>query len=1129
MQLTKTQKLSIEASGKNILVSAGAGTGKTHVLVERFLYHVTLGKIPVTEILALTFTDKAANEMKSRIYKRLGEMGLDLARRELESAYISTIHAFATRLLREHPIEASVDPGFRVMEQEESDFIKEQVLDEVFERHCQAGSEGFELLRVYGEPQIRKGLLTILEAVRQEGKTLTGDQVPLPKVPGSGDSDADNKGNEPGTFGRGTHSLFGRGTHSLNLFEKLDEPELTKEWRQFSNCTDWTWELVEDFKAWKSPFSRRGGKNQKAEWAKVKKKCDEFLLSRIEEFSIPWRAKIEKLALVFESLYELRKKEESSLDFEDLQIKALGLFKKPGMVHQKLLDRYRKRFQLILVDEFQDTNPLQLELIEILSSGQNLFLVGDYKQSIYAFRGAEPKVFLAKEREYEKGDSGVRIPLLENFRTEEPLLKFLNCFFRNLWQENNLPFEDLAAQVEGTDRTSVELLKITQQADESLDHARLREASAIAQRIRTLYEDEKIPYGDIAILFQAMTSEPIYEQALKKEGIPYFVIAGRGFYHQPEIRDMMSFLGHLENPLSDIPLAATLRSPFFQVKDDTLVWLAHYAKKENEWNALYEGIKQFEAIPEIPDTEKEKLKAYREVTCGLLLEKDKLRLAELLEKILAKTSYELTALAHPQGSRRYANLKKLLSLAREYESRELMGIGSFLRLIRRLATQEIKESEAQVEAEKSGRAVRLLTIHRAKGLEFPAVFVADLAHKPRGGEYGSVTAQAGKGYAMKVFNEKSWEWEKPFSWREIEEEIRRKENDEWKRLFYVAATRAKSKLILSGVYKERKTEKESYDEMSSWMEWIVKTPPEILQGMEIREEKGGAPRKPRLPLAEKKIFQEALVNPGLSPQTVSPEVQNVLARLAQKEKGFSKIIDLPVSAYAAYQKGSQVYHETYEIGYPDWMAEHGHDPLLRREEENEENLTPADFGTTMHRVLERLDFKNPERHSAQLVKECFRGAAEVIVSEAQEMVKKFLETSLFQRLARAKILKRELPFLLNERHGMIHGVIDLLFQDPDGTWHVVDYKAAVGSPEKVKEAGYDLQIQMYALAVSELLKEVPRSGILYFLKNQWEYRVDFNAKRLQEAGERLRELQDEIIAFRNQNVECTLAGESHVL
>ncbi len=1097
MQLTKTQKLAVEASGKNILVSAGAGTGKTHVLVERFLHFVTQGKMLVTEILALTFTDKAANEMKSRIHRRLGQMGLELARRELESAYISTIHAFATRLLREHPIEAGVDPGFRIVKQEEADLIKEQALDEVLERHCQAGAEGFELLRVYGESSIRKGIFKVLEAARQEGKTLTE------------------------FFGRGTDVLerdaFG---NILNLFEKLGELQLAKDGRQFSNRSDWTWDLVEEFKTWKSSFSRRGGKNQKADWAEIKKGCDQFLLYEIEKFSSPWREKFERLALFFESMYEIQKKEESVLDFEDLQIRALELFKRPGLVHQKLLERYRKQFRLILVDEFQDTNPLQLELIGLLSSGHNLFLVGDYKQSIYAFRGAEPDVFLAKEREYEKEKTGVRIPLLENFRAEKPLLDFINGFFRNLWQENHLPFEDLipgGSFQEEKGETSIELLITRQKEDESLDQARLREANAIAQKIQKLHETEKIPYGNIAILFQGMTSLPLYEQALKREGIPYFVVAGRGFYHQPEIRDMMSFLAHLENPLADIPLAAALRSPFFQIRDDTLFWLSHYAKQGNEWKPLYEGIKQFETIGEIPDPEKEKIRFFKSVTEKLLPEKDKLRLSELLEKILALTSYELTLLADAQGSRRYANLKKLLSLAREYESRELVGIGSFLRLIRRLETQEIKESEAQVEAEQSGRVVRLLTIHRAKGLEFPTVFVADLGRQRQGAESGLVAAQAGKGYSLKVFNEKAWEWEKPFSWKEIEEGIKQKENEEWKRLFYVALTRAKSKLILSGVNKERQTDKESYEEMSSWMEWVMKTPPEVLKGMTIQEVKGGPSGRPRLALAEKKIFQDGVLLGALSKKPISEEARNILERVKSKEKIFSKVIDLPVSAYTAYQKKPEIYQQIYEIGYPDWLlGRHERD-----QEEDSEEVSRADFGTAMHRLLERLDFKNPKENLGELVRDCFRGMDEAAVQEAQAIAKKFLESPLFRRLSRAKILKRELPFLLNERHGLIHGVIDLLFQDDNGSWHVVDYKTAVGNPEKVKEAGYDLQIQIYAVAVKELLKENPCSGILYFLKNQWEYRVDFNEKLLQKASENLHQLQDEIIEFRNRRVSRT--------
>ncbi|HXV27329.1 MAG TPA: UvrD-helicase domain-containing protein [bacterium] len=1024
MQLTKTQRIAVESFGKNILVSAGAGTGKTRVLVERFLHFVTDGQVPVTEILALTFTDKAANEMKSRIHSRLRDMGLDLVRRDLESAYISTIHAFAARLLKEHPVEAGVDPGFRVIKQEEADLVKEQAIDEALEKLCEPASGTFRLLRVYGENAVREGLSKVLETARQEGETLEA------------------------------------------FFET-------------------------------------------------------------EKLSCPWREKFQELALVFEGLYELRKKEAGVLDFEDLQLKALGLFKKTGMVHQKLLERYRKKFRLILVDEFQDTSPLQLKLIEMLSSGDNLFLVGDYKQSIYAFRGAEAGVFLAKEREYADSKTGLCLPLLENFRTEKPALDFINRFFRNLWKEDGLPFEDLIPTVEESGKASVELLVTSQNEEESLDHARLREASGLAHRIRELHEEEGIPYGDMAILFQAMRPAPVYEQALKKEGVPYFVVAGRGFYHQPEIRDMMSFLAHLENPLSDIPLAAVLRSPFFQISDGTLFWLARYAKKDNAWKPLYEGLQSFETIEEISEPEKERLRFFVSVTAELRRLKDKLRITELLEAVFSKTSYELRVLRDPQGIRRYANLKKLISLAREYESREMLSIGSFLRLIRRLETQEIKESEAQVEAEKSGRVVRLLTIHRAKGLEFRVVFVADLGRQGQGSEAGMVIAQAGKGYALKMFNEETLKWEKPLSWKEMEEGIKRKENEEWKRLFYVALTRAKSKLILSGVWKEKKTARKSYHDMSSWMEWVMKTPPEILEGMKVTKIKQVPGGRPNLALAEKNIFKERFPSFEVQAEAVIKKssktekqiilkAEGILKGLEGKEKITPKTIDLPVSAYAAYQKSPETYKRIYEIGYPNWLTG-DHE---REFEGEEEEISRADFGTAMHRLLERLDFKDPQGNVDTLLKECFRGMDEGKREEARKIAEDFFKTPLFDRLSRAKMLRRELPFILNERHGVIHGVIDLLFKETDGSWHVVDYKTAVGTSEKVKEAGYDLQIAVYAAAVKELLNESPRSGILYFLKNQWEYRVDFNEKRLDEAGENIRQMQDAIINFRNQSVEC---------
>ena len=1126
MQLTKTQKIAVETENKNILVSAGAGTGKTRVLVERFLYFVTSGRVLVTEILALTFTEKAANEMKSRILCALAELKLESAIRDLESAYISTIHSFAARLLREHPLEAGVDPDFHVIEAEETQFLKEQSLEETMELHCQKGNAVFELLRTYGEDTIKEGMIRILNTARHEGKYLKGfftrDALPLA---------------EP-------LSVSG-------LLEGLGEQELLEEWRRFEKLKQWDWEAVEAFKEWFKPFSKRGGKEHKAAWKKIGGGCRVFLSQKIENFMAQWSGPFEELALYFEEHYETKKKEKSFLDFDDLQIKAIQLFKKEDRIHQRLREGYQKKFRQILVDEFQDTNYLQMEFIELLAGGNNLFLVGDFKQSIYGFRGAEPRLFLEQEETWNHSKDSTRIPLLENFRTAPSVLNFINPFFEELWAEDSFPFERLLAKVPEDSKGASELLCVEIGREESLDNGRFREADLIGDRILELRE-EGVTYGDIAVLFQAMTDIGIYEQALKKRGIPYYALSGTGFYYQPEIRDLISYLSFLENPLADIPLAASLRSPLFQVSDNSLFWLAACAKSEDKLCPLYNGIKQFEAIPEITAEEKQKLSFFCSLAEEFLEIKDRLKIAELVDLILARTSYELMMLADPQGVRRYANLKKLVNLARDFESREPMTLGAFLRTLRRLEMQEARESEAQVEAEQSGKVVRLSSIHRAKGLEFPVVFVADLGRSRQSSESATVIAEAGMGYALQVRNEITLEQERPWKWLQIYEAVNRKEREEWKRLLYVAMTRAKQRLILSGVYKEKKEEKDSFHAMSSWMDWIMRLSSQgCFEHVLIRKGGETGPGKPTAVLAERKEIREIFTpsplphsqtypfnaviarrplgrrsnlgeNQIASPSARNDEAEKILARITEKKKEPSRAIDLPVSAYGAFERSPGHYLRIYEIGYPseeEKIAE-----IREYESEEEMNAAPAcrtgrDFGTAMHALLERIDFKNPHLKMEYLLQEIFGHFPEGGIHEARNLLTSFIGGPLFARIQKARRVYRELPFVLHARHGRIDGIIDLLFQDESLVWHVLDYKTAVGDAAKVQEACYGLQVGLYAFAVYKLLGSCPQSGIIHFLKNQWTHAIDFDPSEILEWGSRLGQLQTDILQYRQ-----TLAG-----
>ncbi|MCB9799484.1 MAG: UvrD-helicase domain-containing protein [Candidatus Omnitrophica bacterium] len=1104
MKLTKLQKAAVEAAGKNILVAAGAGTGKTRVLVERFIHLVVHHHIPVTEILTLTFTEKAANEMKSRILQRFGELGLDAERRQLESAYISTIHAFAARLLKDHPVEAGLDPDFRVVEPEEAGYLKELALDEALEERCEVQSPVFELLQTYGETLIRHGLLNVLNAARHEGLCLSD----FFERYGSEAYD-----DEPaGRIGQ--------------IFDLLEEDDLADEWKKWGCVETWDWHKVEEFKKWFKPFSRRGGKNNKELWRELSDLCKTLAALKVEPLAAPWKASFKTLAFDFERIYERLKKEKSFLDFDDLPMLAVRLFKKEGAAAVRLKESYRTKFRQIMIDEFQDTDFLQLELIELIACENNLFFVGDFKQSIYGFRGAEPEVFLSKEKSYQENGDGVRISLLENFRTSAGVLNWINRLFEHLWVEDEMNFEALFPMIETCSPDGVELARIKPVEGESLDRSRMQEAEFIARRILTLHE-QGFEFGEVAVLFQAMTELGIYEQALKKYGIPYFAVSGRGFYHQPEIRDMVSYLAFLDNPLSDIPLAAVLRSPMFQISTDGLFWLARFVKDQKIEGSLYEGVKNFEQITELSDDDRKNTALFLQITQEILQVKDRLKLTELLDLILEKTSYELTVLTDSHGVRRYANLKKLISLTREFESYEPLSLNGYLHTLRQLETQEIRESEAQVEAEKSGRAVRLMSIHKAKGLEFKVVFVADLGRRRQSPESKTILSAAHQGFAMKVLNPLTQDWDEPAGWKRIDKQVTAKEKQEWKRLFYVAATRTVQRLILSGVYEEKEKAKESFYEMSSWMEWLSGCPAQVLPGLETFDVDPAYLAKKQKPFFENRTIKELLEEFVPKPfETLIPDLkqrkkiekqtEEVLKGTRPVERQPSRVIDLSVSAYALYQKSKAEYKAVYEMGFPSDDAKLGREEPSG-EETDDRRVTAAEFGTRMHKVLELLDFKKSE-NAVDLTEEIFKTLSSEESKEAVRIIRDFVQTPLCLRLAKAQVVKKEIPFILNERHGLIYGVIDVLFQDPDGSWHVLDYKTAEGSLDKLENSGYIRQIGLYALAVQEILGKSPATGILYFLKNKWQYVETFDPEKMNRLGPEIRNIQSDILEMRNRQL-----------
>lgn len=1091
MTLTASQKEAVQKTDRNILVSAGAGTGKTHVLVERVLFLLKTQRAFIKEFLILTFTEKAANEIKTRLFRELHELKMEQSCRDLEKSFISTFHSFASHLLKEHPIEAGVDPNFRVIESEESELLREEALQETFRGAYEKRGEVFELLAVYGEESIRNGIFKIFTAARHEGKTLQEFFLET------------EKGREE-ICGKREKELPNQAAMLIQKLEAID----SSIWQNFYDDKDWNWKTMRDFREWSSHYAFQ----RKEEWKEWRELLKDLGALRMESLVKPFRVKLEEIALEFEGLYTTKKKEKGFLDFDDLQMKAVGLFSGEKPMLKKLREHYQKQFKYILIDEFQDTNFLQMRFAELLSSTDNLFMVGDYKQSIYGFRGAEPRIFLEKEVLYKNEIGGKRIFLSESFRSEPGVVDFINRFFMILWEKDDFPFEPLiTGRKQITQEPVIELLATEVRDGEAKEHARMREAQAIAMRIQELHGQGNVPYGDIAILFQAMTVSGIYEDVFKKAGIPYFVVAGRGFYEQPEIQDMMSFLTHLEKPLADIPLAATLRSPFFYINDDTLFWLSRHAKAIDQEIPLYKALQELNQIKEISTEQQKRLHFFVELSAELGKLKDRIPLSELIDKILERTGYELSVLIGLQGVRHFANLKKLIAIVREYEAYERMTLATFLNILQRLQAQDVRESEAQIALETGADAVRIMSVHAAKGLEFDVVFVADMGHRANYGASKVVIAHAAEGYSMRIPNKLDLEMEEPYFYKVLDQNLHRREEEEWKRLFYVAVTRARARVFLSGVYEKPKKAKKLFSEMISWMEWAM----HICTGLKIQitQNDGRLMTFPaRKSFSEKETIEKIFGK--ISTQT--PQTQNVYNQYSEftGEPTLLRAIDLPVSAYVLFQKNPKEFWQVYQIGWA--VSENG---LASERMVFEEDMAAADFGTAMHTFFEHFDFKHSEKYlECDFLKKIFRNFEEESIIEARKLIEKFMQGGVFKQLQRAKRIEREIDFVLNERHGLIHGKLDVLFQDEKEKWHILDYKTATGDAAAAHQSAYDLQLEMYALAAQKILQIPVCSGMIYYLKNQKSVVFPFRKDGFENLEKKINDLQKKILDYANSRI-----------
>ena len=1122
MQPLGSQQEAITVHDRPLLVEAGAGTGKTWTLVQRFLYLLDQHpEWPLESIVAVTFTEKAAREMRTRLRKEIetrAQAAVEdshwLARRTaLVNLQVGTIHSLCARILRENAIAAGIDPRFEVLDEQQAEGLQEAALRQALDEIVLSDSPALDLLAGLQVRDLRDqiaGLLGRRGTVQRLLGQLEDPQALLEKWRTRFAEMQQAVWDE---------SIAGPPTQALEILPGvviLDEADKLAQvvYLAQSGCAYAAdGDIVAACQAWLQ-INLRGGKSTswggkesldelKAILGVLREAAKQFqkagCLDEIGEFDAQAALALQHWRVLWDhtiGVYQRLKAERQGLDFDDLELLAEDLLTRQP--RNPRLQAFQDGLNHLMVDEYQDTNEVQWHILYALAhptAGGRLFVVGDAKQSIYRFRQAQVTVFnqTAKDIQAETGFPPVRLD--RSFRSHRTLTDALNHLFDAILKPISSSYQDYEARpgplqaVRTTPEkhpgvpAPVELWLVPAQDETgeriSADSARIYEAQLLAQRLIDL-ETSGFPvwdkeqgqyrpfrYQDAAILFRATTSLPLYEEQFKAAGLPYLTVSGRGYFDRPEVRDLIALLSVLHSPADDLNLAVALRSPLFGLSDETLYRLRWHTPLGSPSG---KEISYAAALQDPPPTSQvENVRFAAQVLEVLWQVAGRMDPWRLLRRVLDLTGYEAALALNDSDSggsgRSRSNVLKLLDMARQ---RSTESLSKFLNGLRDLSAREAREGEALGSAPESG-AVMLLSIHAAKGLEFPVVVVADLGRRiEKTGGTPMILHDPAIGLVCKQRDENG-DWQKPVSYSWGEWLLRRMEAAENKRLLYVACTRAADLLILSG----------KSGDQNSWLTqvdsiWQVDPTVELQQfdGFTVRvvhpavlPEQTPSAVTSAGPVVEIVSLPE-LVRPLSFDVTERHYAVTHLQRTLLQEREAGPVRLYP-AVRAAQSDGGAVRPPLYLVGR-----------VVHRLLANWENLSlsAAALEERLAAFARRERITHPE-------------AVRQTVERSLRMLAVLRRAEIFQKVDTAVQRHTEVPFSLSSRLGYLHGVIDLLYQDREGYWQLVDWKTDWFPAVELLEQAHQhcQQIAIYDRAVRQILGVEPRSQVCFLAVRALSY------------------------------------------
>jgi ATP-dependent helicase/nuclease subunit A len=1020
------QLKAVEATGE-VFVSAGAGTGKTAVLVERFVRAVCDRGLDVDSILVITYTRRAAGELRTRIRAALIERGRGDLARELDGAWISTIHGFCLRLLKAYPFAAGLDPRFRELDDAQAAVLRGEAFRTALAEFCANGEpDRLRLLATYGADGLRRMLTGVYETLRSAGRELTLELGGRPELAGRVE-ELREAARCLAEDDAGTDNQRSAATQLLALLERGSQADRLMDL---------------------SGFRAQG--ERAATYEDARRAVEQAALDDVAAHD---RDLLQQLLERFAQAFDDAKARESALDFEDLQLRARNLLRD----EEAIREREQLRFRSIMVDEFQDTNLLQCELVDLLRRAETeVFYVGDEFQSIYGFRHADVGVFRERRAQAEQ-----LLPLTNNYRSRPEVLAAVNMLFGSHFGDE---FQPLAAAAEFPDPVfghPVELL-VTDKASyaDSGVHWRRGEAQAIARRVRDLVDAGVATAGEIVLLFAAGTDAEWYEDELRKAGLPTYRATGKGYFGQQQVVDILGYLRLLHNRYDDRALVTVLASPFVGVSNDALALIRRVASKR----PMFTGIEH--SLPSALDERDARLlRAFRQRFDRLVDAMTRLSLERLCERIVSEHDYDLAVLAQWDGRRRYANMRKLARLARSYEELRGPDVEGFVRFVADQEALGARELEAVAE-EEGADAVRLLTIHAAKGLEFKVVIVADAGRDKAPPSADEILALADGRFGFRVADPVTTKRRGAFDYEDIKDARKAEADAEKLRLYYVAMTRAKERLIVSGAIDREK--KADANTPIGWVLGRLEADEELdAAGDTALEIERGDARlvvqvdryRPATPVVEPVVEAGQLALFAELTEVVQAAAAPVLPPLvAPPEPPLHRPRRLSFTALSTFEQCSYKYYAIYAAGLKERRSDGG--------APGDGGLRATEIGDAVHRLLEQVDLTAPAAPDFDQVREWYPTVSEEELERIRAFVSSYRDSDLARRVATLAGVEKERHFTFEHDGVLLHGFVDAMHLDGENAL-VVDYKTNLlgdASPAEIVDDDYGLQRLVYALA-----------------------------------------------------------------